>query len=271
MSCRERRPAKRRIELGILDGKTALVTGGARGLGEAIATELAEQGATVLILDILDDLGEAVAAAIRSTGGAATYKSCDIRGIAAVKAVVDGFYADHARLDILVNNAAVSAAPSPISEVSEEQWTRIFDVNVTAAYRFCHFVMPRMKAQGGGVVINLSSVHQSHSFDGWTAYAATKGAIISMTRQLAAEWGKFNVRVNSVSPGAIDATMTREILDRDPTGKKEGEFNHMHALERLGRPIEVAKTVAFLASDGAGFITGEDILVDGGLTKVMRL
>ena len=121
------------------------------------------------------------------------------------------------------------------------------------------------------MTINLSSVHQSHSLEGWSAYAASKGAIVSITRQLAAEWGPHNIRVNSISPGAIDATMTRDILNRDETGKLEKQFKHMHALERMCRTEEVGKTAAFLASDGAGFITGEDILIDGGLTKVCRL
>jgi len=255
----------------VLSGKVALVTGAARGLGEAIAVELATQGARVALLDVLDELGAEVAENIKKSGGNACYRNCDIRDTEEVRSAVDEVYSTYGKLDVLVNNAAVSTAPTPISELSEETWNNIFNVNVSSIYRFCRFVLPRMQEAGGGAVINMSSVHQSHSLTGWTAYAATKGAIISMSRQLAAEWGRFNIRVNTVSPGAIDATMTRQILDRDPTGRQEAAFRHMHALERLGRSEEVGKTVAFLASDGAGFITGEDILVDGGLTKLCRL
>lgn len=255
----------------MLTGKTAIVTGAARGLGEGIAREMAAQGASVTLLDILDDLGRDVAEDICKQGFKARYARCDIGDSTSVKAAVAEAEAAFGPLDILVNNAAIALEPQPITELDEESFLRVMNLNVASVYRFCHATFEGFKARGNGVVINLSSVHQSHSLAGWSAYAASKGAIISITRQLAAEWGKYNIRVNSISPGAIDATMTRQILDNDPSGTLETQFAHMHALERLGKTEEVGKTAAFLASEGAGFITGEDILIDGGLTKVVRM
>lgn len=255
----------------MLQEKTAIVTGAARGLGEAIAHALADEGAAVALVDLQDKPGEAVAAALREAGARAFYHHCDIRDMAAVEGAVAAAEAAHGPLDILVNNAAISLPPTPITELAEADFQAVLDVNVGGLYRFCRATFDGFRARGGGVVINLSSVHQSHSLPGWSAYAASKGAVISITRQLAAEWGPSNIRVVSISPGAIDATMTREILKRDETGELERQFAHLHALERLGRPEEVGRTAAFLASDGAGFITGEDILIDGGLTKVCRL
>nr|WP_245398778.1 SDR family oxidoreductase [Oceaniglobus trochenteri] len=254
-----------------MEGKSAIVTGAARGLGEGIAQELARQGAAVTLIDILDDAGQALADRIVAEGGRAGYIACDIGSPKAVDAAVVQAADRFGTADILVNNAAIALPPTPVTELSDDDMARVLNINVIGAVRFCRATFGGFREKGGGAVINLSSVHQSHSLAGWTAYAASKGAIISMTRQLAAEWGAWNIRVNSVSPGAIDATMTREILDRDESGQMERDFRHMHALERLGKTEEVARTVAFLASDGAGFITGEDILVDGGLTKLCRL
>jgi len=255
----------------MLKGKTAIVTGAARGLGEGIAREMCEQGASVMLLDILADAGESVAADLRARGFHALFQVCDVRDMASVKSAVAAAEAAQGPLDILVNNAAIALEPTPITKLEESRFLAVLDVNVGSVYRFCHATFEGFKARRSGVVINLSSVHQSHSLEGWSAYAASKGAIISITRQLAAEWGRWNIRANSISPGAIDATMTRQILERDPSGETKRKFNHLHALERMGKVEEVAKTAAFLASDGAGFITGEDILVDGGLTKVCRL
>lgn len=254
----------------MLKDKTILITGAARGLGESMAVEAAAFGARVAIVDILDDLGEAVAARIRQDGGSAEYFHCDIVDEGEVEQAVIKAEDLLGPLDGLVNNAAIALPATPITELDLGDFTRLMDVNVGGAFRFCKAVFPRFVQRGGGAVVNLSSVHQSHSLPGWSSYAASKGAIISATRQLAAEWGVHNIRVNSVSPGAIDATMTREILDADETGELERRFQHMHALERMGKSEEVGKTVAFLLSDGAAFITGEDILVDGGLTKVIR-
>lgn len=254
-----------------LSGKTALVTGGARGLGEAIVRSLAADGAAVMIVDVLEDAGLAVAAELSAGGQKVLFRRCDISQMEEVRQAVEACEAALGPVTTLVNNAAVALSATRATDMREVDFQRVLDINVTAIWRFCAVCLDGMAARGGGVVINLSSVHQSHSLDGWCAYAASKGAVISLTRQLAVEWGPANIRINSISPGAIDATMTRDIIARDSSGETGRKFRHMHALERLGKPEEVGALAAFLASDGAGFITGEDILVDGGLTKVCRL
>jgi len=256
--------------MGDLEGKVALVTGGAGGLGEAIVRTMAEAGAALVLTDIADERGRAIAADIAASGGRARYESCDIRNFESVRRTVAAAAGHFGGIDILVNTAGVSPRSAPITEVTEKEWLDLMDVNVNAVFRFCSATLPHIVARGGGSVINLSSVHHAQSFPNASAYAASKGAVVSLSRQLAVEWGPANVRVNTVSPGAIDSGMTRRTLAEDPSGKLAIAYGRLHALERMGRPIEVAKTVTFLASDGAGFITGEDILVDGGWTKTSR-
>jgi short-subunit dehydrogenase len=256
----------------VLESKVAIVTGMARGLGESIALGLARAGAKVVGCDLRDAEGTAVAQRATKCGDTVLYRHCDITNGEAVAALVDETVGQFGRLDILVNNAGILPDPIvPITEMEEDNWKKVLDVNIGGAFRFARCAIPHMLKQGGGSIINLSSVQASHSQPGLTAYATTKGALISMARQLAVEYGPKNIRCNSISPGAIDATMTRKLMNEDGTGGLEQSYCHMHALERLGRPEEVAATAVFLASDGAAFITGEDILVDGGLTKVLRL
>jgi len=255
-----------------LENKVAIVTGMARGLGEAIALGMAEAGAAVVGCDQLDHEGAAVARQAAERGDILRYRHCDITDADSVEALVQATVQEFGRLDIIVNNAGILPDPIvPITEMEEDNWKKILDVNIGGAFRLAKFAIPHLLQQGGGSIINLSSVQASHSQPGLTPYATTKGALISMARQLAIEYGPKNIRCNTISPGAIDATMTRKLMNEDGTGGLEQAYCHMHALERLGKPSEVAATAVFLASEGAAFITGEDILVDGGLTKVLRL
>lgn len=255
-----------------LENKVAIVTGMSRGLGEAIAEGLAAAGAKVVGCDLLDEAGQAVAERASQRGDVLEYHHCDVTSWDSVVALVRHAIDSHGRIDAVVNNAAILPDPIvPITEMEEANWQKVFDVNIGGALRFTKAAIPYMEDQGGGVFINLASVQASHSQPGLTPYATTKGALISMTRQLAIEFGPKNIRFNTISPGAIDATMTRHLMNQDATGGLEDSYKHMHALERLGKPEEVAATAVFLASDGAAFITGEDILIDGGLTKVLRL
>lgn len=258
--------------MGQLDAKVVVITGVAQGLGEAMARAMFADGALVAGCDVKAEAGEALMRAVDPSGSRGLFAVVDITRSEDVRRFVADVVARFGRIDVLVNNAAI-LPPGGISlpDMAEKDWMRVLDVNIGGAFRLCAAVLPVMVAQGSGSVISLSSVHRSHSIPGFTPYAASKGAIVSMTRQLAVEYGRHNIRFNTISPGAIMTAMTQEILDSDPSGALTGRFRHMHALERIGAPWEVAATAVFLASDGAGFITGEDILVDGGLTKATRL
>jgi NAD(P)-dependent dehydrogenase (short-subunit alcohol dehydrogenase family) len=253
---------------GRLQGKNVLVTGSAQGLGEAMARAMAAEGARIAGCDVNAEKGLAVVSDLPG----AIFGQVDVTDTAAVRAFVTRAHSTFGRIDVLVNNAAILPPPGKsLPDMKDSEWQRVLDVNLGSVMRFCAAVLPIMIAQGGGSVISLSSIHHSHSIPGFTPYAASKGAILSLTRQLAVEYGRHGIRINTISPGAIATAMTQGILDADPTGMLTEKFRHMHALERLGRPEEVAATAVFLASDGAGFISGEDILVDGGLTKTTRL
>lgn len=253
---------------GRLQGKTVLITGSAQGLGEAMARAMAAEGALIAGCDTNAEKGLAVASDLPG----AIFGQLDVTDTAAVRAFVSRVHTTFGRIDILVNNAAILPPPGKsLPDMDDADWQRVLDVNLGSVMRFCAAVIPIMVAQGVGSVISLSSIHHSHSIPGFTPYAASKGAILSLTRQLAVEYGRHGIRFNTISPGAILTAMTQGILDGDPSGKLTEKFRHMHALERIGRPEEVAATAVFLASDGAGFVSGEDILVDGGLTKTTRL
>lgn len=258
--------------MGILSGKVCLVTGVAQGIGEAIAVAMAEARAIVVGCDINDAAGQAVIDGIIGNGGTGRYLNCDVGDARAVAATVAAVVHAFGRLDVVVNNAAILPDPArPITEIGNDDWMRVIDINLGSVYRFSHSAIPQMVTQGGGAFINLASIHHHKSLPGFSPYAASKGAIVSLTRQLAVEHGARNIRFNTISPGAINTAMTQQILDRDPSGRLTESFKHMHLLERIGRPDEVAATAVFLASDGAGFITGEDILVDGGISRATRI
>lgn len=255
-----------------LQGKVAVITGVAQGIGEAIARAMAAEEAIITGCDLSADKGDALMAEIDPDGSRSHFAVVDVTRSADVAGFVSDVMDRFGRIDVLVNNAAILPPPdTSLPQMAEADWQRVLDVNIGGAFRLCAAVIPHMVAAGAGSVINLSSIHWSHSIPGFTPYAASKGAIVAMTRQLAVEYGKHNLRFNSISPGAIATAMTQGILDSDPTGALTEAFKHMHALERIGHPEEVAATAVFLASDGAGFISGEDILVDGGLTKTTRL
>jgi len=255
-----------------LNDKVAIVTGAAQGIGEAIAIAFAAAGAIVEGLDLDDVRGEAVIGRITASGGRGFYRHCDVGSQADVEAAVAAVMARHGRIDVVVNNAAILPKPArPITEIDDGDWMQVVSVNLGSVYRFAHAAVPHMAAAGGGVFINLSSIHHQKSLPGFSPYAASKGGVVSLTRQLAVEYGPQNIRFNTISPGAIGTAMTHGILEQDPTGALEQRFRHMHLLERIGRPEEVAATAVFLASDGAAFITGEDILVDGGIARATRV
>lgn len=255
--------------MGRLTGKVAVVTGAADGIGKAIAEGMAREGAAVVLGDIQDDKGAAVAKAIAAIGETASYRHCDVAEDADVAALIAAAVDGHGRIDVLVNNAAIAWGGKPVYEMSDDEWHRVIAINLTSVFRGCKHALPHMIRRKSGSIINMASAQAHAPLDGWTAYAGTKGAIISMTRQMAVEFGKHNVRVNTISPGTIDTPMNARLLEEHGEPLRRAWLK-MHPIDRVGRPEEVAEAAIYLASDAAGFTTGHDLRVDGGLTCAPR-
>ena len=252
-----------------LKNKIAVVTGAADGIGNAIATGFAREGATVFMGDINDEKGRAAAKKLTDAGGKAEYVHCDVAVEKDIANLIETAADKGGRLDILVNNAAIAIGGFPIHEMTDEQWHRLMTVNLTSVFRGCKYALPHMLKQKGGVIISMASAQGHIGLDGWTAYAGAKGAIMSMTRQMAVEFGPHNVRFNSISPGTINTPMNEQVI-ADLGDQVARAWVKMHPIGRIGEPEEIAEAAIYLASDAAGFTTGIDLRVDGGLTAAPR-
>jgi NAD(P)-dependent dehydrogenase (short-subunit alcohol dehydrogenase family) len=236
-----------------LSGQTALVTGATSGIGKAAAITLAEHGATVLVHGRDSGRGAGVVGQIAQAGGHARFVAADLSDPAAIAQLAT----EIGRIDILVNNAG-SSWFGPTSELDTPTYDRLFDGNVRSAYLLTAALAPAMADNGGGVIINLSSMVATVGLPGAAAYSATKAALAAMTRSWAAEYGASGVRVNAVAPGPV---FTEGAKNTVALGKTT-------PLDRGAQPEEIAETIAFLASPRAGYITGATIAVDGGRTAV---
>ncbi|MCW5258492.1 SDR family oxidoreductase [Verminephrobacter aporrectodeae subsp. tuberculatae] len=252
-----------------LSGKSAVVTGAANGIGNAIASAMAREGAHVFLGDIADARGAQLAADLRAAGHRADYVHCDVAREADIAGLIAAAVAGTGRLDILVNNAGIAIGGMPVHAMSDAQWHRLIEVNLTSVFRGCKQALPHMIGQKSGSIINMASAQGHIGLDGWTAYAGTKGAVMAMTRQMAVEFGPLNIRVNSISPGTINTPMNSALL-QEIGGKLLQAWVKMHPLGRIGEPHEVAEAAVYLASDAAAFTTGIDLRVDGGLTAAPR-
>jgi NAD(P)-dependent dehydrogenase (short-subunit alcohol dehydrogenase family) len=237
-----------------LQDRVAIVTGGASGIGQAIADRFAREGARVVIGDIDDARGEEAAARIRTAGGAAAFVRCDVAADADARRLAAAAVAAHGRLDILVNNAADLTPYGNVQDCAPEDWSRSVAVGLTGTFLCSRHALPHMTV--GASIVNIASVGGVLPFVAQASYVAVKGAVIQLTRSMALDFGPRGIRVNAIAPGAIDtrpvpAAQVARQLARSP-------------LRRKGRPEEIAAAAAFLCSDEAAFITGVCLPVDGG-------
>lgn len=242
-----------------LQGKVALVTGGTRGIGHAIARRLAEEGAHVALLGTNPERGQAALKAFQSLPGRAIFIQADVSRREDVRNAVRQTMETFGRIDILVNNAAIIRRGSFLEHTFEE-WERVLAVNLHGVFHCCQEVVPIMIRQGGGKIVNISSVAgKVGDLASAPSYGASKGAVNAFTKALARELAQYNITVNAVAPHAIETEMSREWSE-----EKRREIVASIPLKRLGRPEEVAEAVLFLVSPGADFITGEILDVNGG-------
>ena len=245
-----------------LKDKVVIVTGGAGGIGQAIAKRFAGQGSKVVVNDLNQDAVDEVVDAILTSGGQAIGGVADVSDSTAVGAMIDAVMTEHGRIDVLVNNAGIISPMRHFFDADEEWWRRIIDVNLTGHFIVSHPVARIMAKQGGGSIINMSSGGATRAHRAFTAYDATKGGIEALTRALALDLGPYNIRVNALMPGSID-TSGMDVEQRTLRGENV-------PLGRIGEPIDMTGAALFLASDDAAYITGDVIKVDGGMLAQQR-
>lgn len=249
---------------GALNGKVALITGGASGIGRATALLFAREGAAVVVADVNESEGKAVVQTIIDEGGRAIFTRCDVTRAEDCQLAVRQTVEQLGKLDILFNNAGIIRRASVV-ETSEEEWDLVMATNVKSVFLLSKYAIPIMTEAGGGVIINNAS--------GWglvggrdaASYCTSKGAVVLLTKAIALDHGAQNIRVNCVCPGDTDTPMLRN--EAQQLGKPEEQFlaeSAQRPLQRIGRPEEIAQAVLFLASDASSFVTGTALVVDGG-------
>lgn len=249
-----------------LKNKVVIVTGGAQGIGQAMVRDFAESEAQVIIADILEDKGNALAEELQTKGYTVFFKKTDVSSTEDIKALVDFSVGTYGRINILVNNAAVNI-PGSILELSEEEWDKTMNINVKSQFLVSKHVVPHMPTTGGSAIINMASANSDVAEPRLSAYVTSKGAIKMFTKSLAIDVAHLNIRANCICPGFVDTTFNDAHADlfggRDSVLK---DIDKIHLTGRTIQPHEVSKMAIFLASDLASSITGTAVMVDGGIT-----
>jgi len=254
--------------VGRLDGKVALVTGAASGIGAACALRFAEEGAAVAGFDLNEaEGGDWVEAAKLAPG--AVFSRGDVRDEAALGQAVASTRDALGRIDVLVSSAGVGGG-GPVHLIDPTEWDRVVDINLKGSFLAARQVLPVMLEQGSGSVVNIASVEGIEGFEGGSAYNASKGAVILLTRNMAMDYARKGIRVNCVCPGFIDTPLLRSIVGMPGLEEVQDRIREAHQLGRFGEPVEIANAVLFLASDEASFVTGHSLVVDGGYTAGHR-
>ena len=249
---------------GLLNGKVAMITGGASGIGRATALRFAREGATVAVVDIDEPKGQAVVQSIVDGGGKGIFLHCDVTSASECRSAVGKAVEELGKIDILFNNAGIIRRASVV-DTTEEEWDKVMATNVKSVFLLSKYVVPLMAKAGGGVVINTAS--------GWglvggreaASYCASKGAVVLLTKAMALDHGPQNIRVNCICPGDTDTPMLHS--EAQQLGIPREEFlaeSKQRPLQRIGRPEEIANAALFLASDASSYVTGTALVVDGG-------
>ena len=254
----------------ILQNKVAVVTGAGSGIGKAIANAFADAGASLGIGDVNEETLSVTEELINKTNNNIIKIKTDVSKEKDVKNLIDQTVKSFGKLDIIVNNVSVAIGGYPITDMSNDEWQKIIGINFSSVFYGCKHSIPYLKKNNGGSIINIASVQAHTPLPGWAAYAGIKGGVISMTKNIASEFGPHNIRANTISPGTIATEMVNQVIEEDGTGNLMEDFILMHPLGRIGKPEEIGATAVFLASDGGAFINGADFRVDGGLTITPR-
>jgi NAD(P)-dependent dehydrogenase (short-subunit alcohol dehydrogenase family) len=248
-----------------LEGKVALITGGASGMGKVASQLFANEGAKVVLTDVSDAAGEATAIEVTASGGEALYVHADVSKETDAKAMVDATIERFGRLDVLYNNAGIMPGDDgSVHLTTEDVWDKVLAVNVKGVAFGCKYGIPAMLETGGGSIINVASfVAWMGAATSQTAYTSSKGAVLAMTREIAVEYARKGIRCNALCPGPIETPLLMKLLSDEE--KKQRRFVHI-PMGRLGQAEELAKAALFLASDDSSFMTGASLIVDGGVT-----
>lgn len=251
-----------------LRGKVALVTGGALGIGAATCELMAREGATVAVTDVLVDDGEALALKIRESGGNARFWQLDVSDEDQVKNVFSQVADEFGKLDTLVNNAGIAGASKPTDELTAEEWDEVMNVNVRGLFFCTKHAIAHLRRAGGGSIVNLSSIYGIISAEDIPPYHASKGAVRLMSKTDALIYAKENIRVNSVHPGFIWTPLVEEFAGRGggDTQAARRSLDDRHPVGHVGEPDDIAYGIVYLASDEAKFVTGSELVIDGGYT-----
>jgi len=253
--------------MGRLSGKVAVVTGGALGIGRAVCTLFAREGAKVAVADLLEEEGRGLAEGIRASGGEAVFVRLDVGVEDDVKAAFDEVRMTFGPIDVLVNNAGVSGARGPVHELTGADWDRVMKVNVMGVFNCTRHAVPQMREAGGGSVINIASVLGVVGGANNTPYVASKAAVRLMTKSDALTYAGEGIRFNTIDPGFIWTPLIERYVNStpDPEAAREA-LERLHPMGRLGEPEDVAYGALYLAGDESRFMTGSDLVIDGGYT-----
>jgi NAD(P)-dependent dehydrogenase (short-subunit alcohol dehydrogenase family) len=248
-----------------LEGKTAFVTGGGSGLGRAAAERFAEEGATVVAADVDVEGAEETLSRVEAAGSEGEAIELDVTDAAAFHAAVDET-AESYGLDVILNNAGISHERNDVEGIDEATRDRVIDVNVKGVWNGCHAAIPHMKEQGSGAIVNTASLAGVIGSPGASAYSLSKGAVVNLTRAVAAEVGPDGVRANAVCPAITETPMVLSGRDEDEWEEIKGRMLRQYPLRRLGRPEDIADAMLFLASEESSWVTGHALVVDGGFS-----